>query len=192
MNIISLTHRFTQKNPPTLIQAAVLNAIELLWISWKHKSVNDNNDTLNFFCACWCSALLSDICFTKVITILENGPRHTKHYNKILDKLAKVFDRVVNYNELAETLQYHIPLSPNWYKLVSFGKSKLLQLIQDAAKKYNVDVVSITRVYDRPLYLVSCKRDTPNEQLQAYREELNDKIFIQIQYDIVPEIKEYL
>lgn len=179
MKSISLTHRFTQKNPPTLIQAAVLNAIELLWISWKNKPFNNSYVTLTFLHACWCSALLSDICFTKAITILEHGiPQRS---NKILDVLSQVFNRVVTCNKLAETLQYHIPLHPKWKELVVFGESQLIQLVRDAAEKCNVDIVSITRIYDQPLFIVSCKRDTPSEHLQTLTKEMSPHSFIQVQ-----------
>lgn len=201
MNIISLTRRFTQKNPPTLIQAAVLNAIELLWISWKNKSFVNSRDTLIFLHACWCNALLSDICFTKAITILERGVTHKSNKiwdvlaqksNKILDVLAQVFNRVVNCPELAETLQYHIPLEPKWKELVIFGESQLTQLVRDAAEKFNVDIVSIIRLYDQPLFIVSCKRDTPGEHLQTLTKEMSPHSFIQVQYHIEPVMKEYL
>lgn len=109
-----------------------------------------------------------------------------------MDVLAQVFDRVVNRPELAETLQYHISLSSKWKELVIFGESQLIQLVRGAAEKCNVDIVSITRVYDQPLFIVSCKRDTSSEHLQTLTKEMSHYPFIHVQYHIAPTMKEYL
>jgi len=143
------------------------------------------NNLIKFLHACWCCKYLSDICFTKVIIMLQDNRKkilQTKQIYQILNKLAKIFDKIVKNDKIAEYLQYYIHLSPDWYRIITFGENRLIQLIQHIAEKFNV-IISIMRIYDKPLYIVSCPQNIDRKQLHILRTKLIYLPFVQVYYE---------